>query len=509
MNFSLIFNFLILVLCSSLVLAFDDNFTGDCKTIYDLLDNKNENHDTYGYEQLLRSCTVNNEGKVTALKIYTYCLTEEEVNKIISYDTINILEIDTNHSYHSSNIDTIRACGNIQTFPSGISNLTNLKSLNLFGFSNYKNNDIAKIPKSVTELTIGYEKPPQCVIDELNLLTNLEKLTFIDTDLEGLNLAPLKNIKKLNTLYLTHDDHSYIHYKKYFNTTILNYFDNLKSLTLEEYVFNQQIIDELSSYTNLEELILINCGYDPDVTVNAFKNLINLKTLEFNGKFKYCTDDGTIFSGDYCPLTEISDSIFSMENLKKLVINEYNTPYINLIGNLINLEYLEIVECDIKNIPDSINNLKKLKILILDKNYSLSSLPDSICDLNIEVLSYKETNITSDKCPTVISITTKETTTSTKKTTTSKTTTKKTTTKKTSTKKTTTKKTSTKKTSTKKTSTKKTTTKKTTTKKTSTKKTSTKKTTTKKPTTKRRTTKRTTKRTTTNKRTSKRRNYYN
>jgi len=39
---------------------------------------------------------------------------------------------------------------------------------------------------------------------------------------------------------------------------------------------------------------------------------------EFLYKFEFCRDDPTVFEGDYCPLKEIPNSIFSLANLKKL-----------------------------------------------------------------------------------------------------------------------------------------------------------------------------------------------
>jgi len=307
MSINLILKIFILTFLSSNVLAYE----GDCNEINKFFESKNtdENH---GYDQLLQDCTVNDEGKVTSLNIYTYCLTEDEVNKLISYSTIDTLKLNTNHAYHSSMIENLRSCGDIQVFPSGISKLENLKSLDLFGFSNFKENDIKKIPQSVTELIIGYRKPPQYVIDELSSLKNLKSLSFIDTDLQGLSLTPLESIMKLDTLFLTHNDHSYIHNKKYFDPSILVYFKNLKSLTLDEYIFNKQNIKELSEFNNIEELTINNCGYDEDVTLDDLKNLTKLNTLKLTGEFSYCVDSGTIFGGINCPLTEVSKSIFSM-----------------------------------------------------------------------------------------------------------------------------------------------------------------------------------------------------
>jgi len=404
-----------------------------------------------GYTKNLRRCIVNTNGQVTDLSFYSYCLTETDINKVISYSTLQKLTFDQDNSYHSSNMENIRSCGITKVLPNGLSKLTNLETLSLFGYENFEENDISKVPKNIKELTFGDIALPQSIINNLKSLSKLEKLILLDTNLDGLDLSPLKSLKKLNKLYLSHNDNSNTHNRKYFDASILKNFSYMKSLTLEEYTFNQQTIDEIAKYSNLETLIFQRCGFDENVSIDSLKNLKNLQDLEFLYKFEFCRDDLTIFDGDYCPLKEIPNSIFSLTNLKKLVLKDYNVPTISSIGNLKNIEYLDLTNGNIKSIPNTIGNLKKLKTLILDKNRELSSLPSTICNLKLDILSYNETGITElPKCPTTTTTTTKKTTT--KKTTTKKTTTKKTTTKKTTTKKTT-KKTTTKKTTTKKTST--------------------------------------------------------
>jgi len=426
-------------------------------------------------------------------------LSEEEINQIISYDTIETLTFNYLNQYHSSSIDSLRACDEMQTFPSNISKLTNLKSLYMLGFNNYKENDVSSIPKSVTKLSFGYKKIPQIAIDELANLPNIEELIIYDKDdeVEQLNLSPAKNIKKL---VLTREDRSFIYYRKYFENSFLDSFDKLTSLTLVEYTFTQENIDRIAKMTNLEELKLISCGYDENVNLDSIKNLTKLQSLEINDTTDNCTDSASIFGGDKCPLSVVSKEIYSLTNLRKLVIYNQNNAYFNLIGNLKNIEYLDVSNNNIIEVPDSIANLTNLHTLILDENSELKTLPEAICKLkNLTKLSYDYTMISNHQFPSNIETTT--TTTTTKKTTTKKSTTKttKTTTKKSTTKstKTTTKKTTTKKTKTTK---KTTTTKKPTTKTTKTTKKTTKKSTTKNTKTKSsKTTKRTTKRTTTTK----------
>jgi len=73
MNLQAIILGILITFLFSLVMAEEDNYEGDCKKIYDFLDNKVDikNEDDYWdvreFKKDLISCKVNNEGKVTEL----------------------------------------------------------------------------------------------------------------------------------------------------------------------------------------------------------------------------------------------------------------------------------------------------------------------------------------------------------------------------------------------------------------------------------------------------------
>ncbi|KAG4088102.1 L domain-like protein [Neocallimastix lanati (nom. inval.)] len=498
-----------------LVLA-DNQYTGDCKEIYNYLKGLGYIEDEKSYTPDLRSCEVDNNGNVVSLDIFSYCLKEEDFDKILSYQSIKSLHFDTNDSYHSSSYDELRSCGNMKSLPQALFKLNNLQTLNLYGYDEFKENEISSLPKSLTSLSFGNVELQQFSINELSECTNLKTLELYRTLFsKNVDFTPLKKLNNVTKIKLS-NSHGSETVKEYLDSLFITYFENLNSLTF--------------SY----------CGFDEKVTIEKISNLKNLEKLHILGTTDHCIDDVNLFSSYYCPLTVIPNSIFSLSGLKEFDLHGNSISIIpSSIGDLNKLINLNLNNCAIKSLPDSISNLKSLKAIKMSENKlstipqvlsKISSLeeinlsyneiddeiPESLNDLpnlkrfeiqgNVNIkgktltnkslkycsyLDYDDYNSkTTSLCKAkdidcfqyyddkigncaeeASTTTTKKTTT---KKTTKKTTTKKTTTKKT-TKKTTTKKTTTKKT-TKKTKTKKTTTKKTT-KKTTTKKTSTRKTT--------------------------------
>jgi len=462
MKCTLLFNSLFIAALSSIALAAKN----DCDKINSYLDSKGVHYDedngNDNYSALINSCEVNGKGQVTKLDTYTYCLSENDVNKIIGYSTIEELVLSSNTGYHSIGIEGLRSCGESKFFPSGISKLTNLKSLDLFGINTYKKGDIASLPKSITKLSLSHSNVPQFVINEIGQLSNIEDLTILDTtepDISKLDLSPLANIKKLT---VSHNDYYGAYKKDYLDALMLNKLNNLTSLTLEYYVINKNGFENLIKYhPNLKELVFDDCAFDENVNLDSIKKLTKLTTLEFNRVYGYCDEDYTVF-GESCPKSTIPKSVYSLTNLKKLTVSEHNNPNVNLIGNLKNLEYVDLSYTELneipsgvfslnnlkylnvrgnnlKEIPNEISNLKKLETLNIIFNDDITSVPYSVC--NLKNFEYDTDNSKIVKiCSSKPSTTTKaKTTTKTKITTKAKTTTKPSTTTKTKSKTTTTK----------------------------------------------------------------------
>jgi len=449
----------------------------NCEKINNYLEAKgkhyNEGNGYNKFTELVNSCVMNSYGIVTKLDLNTYCLEEKDVNKILEFTKVETLILNSNNGYHSIGIEGLRSCGESDFFPSGLSKLQNLKSLDLFGIGTYKKGDIASLPKSLKKLSLSHRNVPQFVINEIGKSSNIEDLTIVDTNdtkINKLDLSPLANIKKLT---VTHNDGSSVHKSDYLDVSIFKKLSKVSSLTLKYYVISQDGFDKLMKYVpNLKELVLQDCAFDENVDLSSIKKQTKLTTLEFDGVYGYCDDDYTVF-GTRCPATTIPKAVYSLTNLKRLNLKHQYNPHAELIGNLKNLEYLELEDNGLGEVPSGVYKLKNLKYLGLSNNHLkkissqienlknletldirlndfLTSVPSYVCKIkNLEndndevkkICSGKKTTTTKSKTTTK---TTTKTKTSTKKTTKStKKTTKKTTT---STKKskTTSKKTSTK-----------------------------------------------------------------
>lgn len=94
-----------------------------------------------------------------------------------------------------------------------------------------------------------------------------------------------------------------------------------------------------------------------------------------------------------CDLDRLPDSIANLKNLKSIKFrnnkNIKNVP--NWIGKLTNLEYFDCAGCDIKEIGDIANNTN-LSELVLDYNRKLKKLPNGIGNLK------KLTRLTASTC---------------------------------------------------------------------------------------------------------------
>ncbi|ORX88191.1 L domain-like protein [Anaeromyces robustus] len=364
MKVKLQYYLLLLFQIFNIILA-EKEFKGDCKEIREKLIE-------YNYKDNFRNCVEDEEGKVTELRIFSYCFQEDEFNSILSYDTIKKLDIDIYvpypAKYEQENIETME-CGLTETLPSGLSKLNNLEILLLEGFSNFQKNDLKKIPSSVKTLLFGDYSVPQYVIDELPTLTNLEELQLEKTKFDlKLNLEPLKELK-ISSLTLKYgkgkltDDTYYI-------PEIINYFNNLKKLTITGYLLDQKIIDEISNLNEngiyLENLSFRSCGFEDDTSIDSLKKLKSLKYLEFFESLINCSIDNDLFGDKKCPLTNVPESIFKLPSLEELVIYGQNGVTFSFPSEPIengNLKNFTIRFCYSSSISEKIGNLRSLENL--------------------------------------------------------------------------------------------------------------------------------------------------
>jgi len=390
---------LILSVLNGLVLAKNENnYSGDCKEIYKYIEGLGD--DELSYLPDFLSCEVDNNGNVIYLEIFSYGLKEEDFDKILSYQSIKSLYFDTNDSYHSSSYDRLRHYGNMKSLPKALFRLKNLQSLNLYGYDEFKENEISNLPKSLTSLSFGNVNLKQFSIDELSECTNLKTLELYRTGFsKDIDFTPLKKLNNVTKIKLS-NSHSFETVKRYFDPLFITYFDNLNSLNLIEYTFTQENINYITSLTNLKELTFGYCGFDEKVTLDNISNVKTLEKLSILGTTEHCSEEVDLFSDYYCPLTVIPKSIFTLSGLKELSITDQSESDITIelpslidINKLTNLEFLDLHGNSLSTIPSSIGDLNKLINLDISDN-KLTELPSSFGNLtSLEKLVLGKNNI--------------------------------------------------------------------------------------------------------------------
>jgi len=129
----------------------------------------------------------------------------------------------------------------------------------------------------------------------------------------------------------------------------LNVSKTLKRMILGGIELSQSNINEISALSNLEELNLVYCSYD-NLDFDSLNKLSKLTTLEMDGHSNY-------------QLKQIPNFIFSLSKLKSLILTGHAISTISdKLANLKNLEYLDLSLNEINaEIPESLNTLSKLK----------------------------------------------------------------------------------------------------------------------------------------------------
>jgi len=238
----------------------------------------------------------------------------------------------------------------------------------------------------------------QIHLDEIGALPNLEELVLNRCDIKS-NLT-FKPNSAIRSLEITNTDYRKI-------KDFLKNLNSLKKLILyndEYYSSNGEFIDELTSLENLEEL---HAYFLPEKALKKLKNIENLTTLQLynldndNSLFEVLSSLTKLkkFSCIYCELKQIPDSLFNIKSLETLELYDSGITEIpKNIEKLENLSFLNLELNNIKNVPDEIGNLENLTKLILTNN-KLEKFPSTLGNLkNLEVLYLNENSIY-DKLP--------------------------------------------------------------------------------------------------------------
>ncbi|KAF8038698.1 hypothetical protein BT93_B1289 [Corymbia citriodora subsp. variegata] len=171
---------------------------------------------------------------------------------------------------------------------------------------------------------------------------------------------------------------------------------NLKVLDLSHCLCLKRT-PNLSAHSNLERLILFDCGYlmEIDRSICQLKCLVSLD-LSYCENLRRLPDDlgGDLASLEYLSLREckslerLPDTIGNLESLINLNISGTGIKELpDSIGNLVSLIKLDISRTGIKDLPDSIGNLELL-IKLNIYGTGIKELPDSIGKLkNLKVMN--------------------------------------------------------------------------------------------------------------------------
>jgi len=383
-------------------------------------------------------CGTNSKGEVVDLDLYPYCLKNEQLEKVLSYNTIRILDFESApRTYRNNNKFTFDKkfmsrfdCDSLPTNYEVLKTLTNLKELYFGGILDMSDNIFPNIPKSVELLWIGEERPPQHLkltqkmVDELSKLTNLKSLSIWETEIgENLNFRKFKNLRKLTTLQITFDQPNLYSFTNYVQGNVLKYCKNLKELVIENGEFDENNLNAIGYLTKLNKLTLRYPKFIGETNFSSLKKLKNLTILELhcseNGdevknlspnffyltKLKSFSNINCGYQGDFIPTS--SDNSLTWANLKNL---EYLGMYyysdsqyhkkifdIKYLSDIPSIKDVRIRNTGYSSIPESIENLKNLELLEISYNQdSVDSLPKSIGNLEkLRILDISSNHITS------------------------------------------------------------------------------------------------------------------
>jgi len=365
------------VLLSSFALT-EASRDGDCQKLDDFVSDNVENYaevSHYYDERVIEVCNANENGEIIELSVYNFMLNDEEIDKVLSYDTVKTLTYRFMHNEHTKDFND---------FPPRINKLTNLENLYI-GEVRIPKGIAAGSSSTIKELSIARTTIQQQNIDDISTLINLETLDLRQCSLSNkLKLNPLNKLKKFKSLSLSGTSRNHI-------------------------TVSQNLINEIATFTNLEELYFEFCTFKDSVDYSPLKKLTKLKHLFIDDEFgkkakiqlppnlKTIVIQGLSVSQN---LIDALTAITSLEEIQFNLVKFLDGLNFDSFKNLVNLTKLDIESSnDLNYFPKGFYSLKNLKILIFPSQ-NIKEIPDEISNLkNLEELDLSGNNITSDLDP--------------------------------------------------------------------------------------------------------------
>jgi len=403
------FNFLLKILSVCSLLTLVSSKQNECETLREYFSKNGNLH--------FDICSVDDNGKMTSLILLGEYVTQSDVDELAKYtalrdlDLLRIESLPENLNFKSLYLDHIvfynmNSGRNVQHFsdkyiPDGIlQSLKNVKSIKIAGnkisqdsinelsslnnvesiyldnsqfdenlsFSPLKNakklvhlalnsyyQDIYSFPESVCQIKNLKSLDLSCYnLDTISkCISNLNKLQILDLSFNEITSIP-KEINKLTKLV-----ELIMEENKLTSVPSLEKLTNLEKLNLS---YNEIKSISISGLSKLQEIDLSS----NKISSISFKNLSNLKLLKLNEN----------------EIASIPSSLTQLKNLETLILNYNNISSIpSHIKNLSKLKKLDLTNNRITSIQETLGKLKYLEELYLSNNKINGSLPQSLNNL--------------------------------------------------------------------------------------------------------------------------------
>jgi len=326
--------------------------------------------------EAISSCSEDANGYITDLKLYSNCLSVEQINTVVNQEHLKTLCFESVTTSVTSTHQSLKTCNTTNVFPSAISGLSKLETVIFNGYTAFNEGDLRKIPSSVKVLGLGEFEAPQYVVDDISTLTNVQELQLSKTkfkkEVKTENFKKLKKLKKLQISNL--------------NPFFMKDFKSLEELNVEKSTFDQKTITEISKLNYLKKLSFNSCSANGSISMSSFQSLTSLESLTITGQ----KNAEKLPFNDLCKIPNLKFLDLSQNNLKEIPkpvrklkhLKKFNFCHNHLkavpefVGELVNLEEVNFEYNEITTISNGFGNLKKITSANFNNN-RIEVLPES------------------------------------------------------------------------------------------------------------------------------------